>query len=398
MVVSRIKNFSILLHGAAEKGILLLFAALAALLIKNSKLSGLYDGFLHAEIGFSISGNIFDLPVHVIVNDLLMAIFFCLIGLEVKRELCEGHLSSPSERVLPLLAAVFGVVVPVIIYYGINYGDDVAIRGWAIPAATDIAFSLGILALFGKSIPTSYRIFLTALAIIDDIIAVAIIALFYNNNLLLDQLLYMTIVFCALIMLCRAKILILSPYMVLGGFLWYFCYRSGIHASIAGILLGLTVPMDVDPDSVSRTSPLRRLEVNLHAVTQYLIIPFFAFANSGINLHGMNLDALLNPITLGIALGLFVGKQVGITMVVLAAKKTGMKKNIQLKPFYGISALCGIGFTMSLLIAHLSFADAPAEYLIYAKLGIIIGSLLSAIVGGFVIMQYQKQLGKKASA
>lgn len=365
----------------ASGGVLLMAAAAAALVIANSPLSESYFHVLHIQIaGLSLS--------HWI-NDGLMAVFFLLVGLEIKRETLDGELSSWSRRVLPGVAALGGMLVPALIYVGFNLSTPETLRGWAIPAATDIAFALGVLSLLGPRVaPASLKIFLAALAIIDDLGAIVIIAVFYTDQLTLWALAGAGAVLALLITLNRLKITRLAPYLLLGCLLWWLLLKSGVHATLAGVALALTIPIlptPVGEDDESH-SPLHRLEHGLHPWVAYLIVPIFGFANAGVNLGAVGLAAMAAPSALGVAAGLFVGKQLGVFGFSALAIRLGAAKRptgANWTQLYGVSLLCGIGFTMSLFINNLAFRSAILQD--ETKLGVLAGSVLSALAGWAVM-------------
>ncbi|MGE0281400.1 MAG: Na+/H+ antiporter NhaA [Rhizobiaceae bacterium] len=370
------------LDSEAAGGIILMAAAALALIIANSPLAPAYFGALKAYVG----------PLNVAhwVNDALMAVFFLLVGLEIKREFLDGQLSTWPRRMLPGIAAVGGMAAPALIYVLINRDNPDVIRGWAIPTATDIAFALGVLSLLGSRVPASLKVFLTALAIIDDLGAVIIIALFYTANLSLEYLAGAAGVVVALIMLNRAGVLKLLPYLVLGALLWYFVLRSGVHATIAGVVLALTIPLVRSPGIEHDTdaSPLHRLEHALHKPVAFIVVPIFGFANAGVALGGVGLDTLAQSLPLGIAAGLVVGKLIGVFGSALLAIKAGLADfpaNARPAHLLGVALLCGIGFTMSLFIGLLAFPDNPATQ-DAVKIGILLGSLIAAVVGSVVLL------------
>lgn len=354
-------------------GILLVITAAIAMTIANSPLADLYQGTLHTYVmGMSIS--------HWI-NDGLMAVFFLLIGLEVKRELLEGALKSKETAIFPAIAAVGGMLAPALVYVLFNSGDPDAIQGWAIPAATDIAFALGIMALLGKRVPVSLKVFLLALAIIDDLGVVVIIALFYTSDLSTTALAVGFAMTAALFLLNSKHVTKLTPYMIVGFILWVAVLKSGVHATLAGVVIGFAIPLKGDKGSYS---PLKHMEHALHPYVAFAILPVFAFANAGISLEGVSLSSLGSALPLGIALGLLVGKPLGIFSFSWAAVKLGVAKlpeGINFKHIFAVSVLCGIGFTMSIFISSLAFGQANVEYDTYARLGILMGSTVSAILG-----------------
>ncbi len=370
----------------ATAGILLLISAIAAIIFANSGASYLYYEFVNLPINFSFGIISSHSSLGHFVNDGLMAVFFLVVSLEIKQELMIGHLSSSEQRNLPLIAALAGVIVPAVIFYYFNsdiiIGGDKAISGWAIPTATDIAFALGILALFGKRVPIALKVFLMALAIIDDLIAILIIALFYNTDLSIVAILSSVAVITILAMLNVAGVKKKTPYLCLGFILWVCVLNTGIHATLAGVLLGLFIPLSVKNDP--KKSPLKELIKELHYLVGFCIVPLFAFVNSGIILKGISLSSLFSdPIALGIMTGLFLGKQIGIFGIIYGLVKTGLCKkpaNSSWSQIYGVTLLAGIGFTMSIFVGNLAY---PGNEIMItsAKMGIIFGSALSAIIG-----------------
>ncbi|MBI6816933.1 Na+/H+ antiporter NhaA [Pseudomonas syringae pv. aptata] len=370
---------------AAESagGLVLMAAALAALIVANSPLADSYFAALHAVFaGLSVS--------HWI-NDGLMAIFFMLVGLEIKREVLAGQLASWSQRALPGFAALGGMVVPALIYVAFNWGRPDTIGGWAIPAATDIAFALGVLSLLGKRVPLSLKIFLSALAILDDLGAVLIIALFYTSDLSILMLLAALGSIAVLVALNRLGVKKLLPYLIVGALLWFFMLQSGIHATLAGVALALCIPLG-KPDEEAR-SPLLHLEEKLHPWVAFVVVPIFGFANAGVSLSGITADKLVDPVPLGVALGLLVGKQIGIFAMAALAIRAGLARlpdGSNWGQLYGVAALCGIGFTMSLFIGALAFPGTP-ELVDEVKVGVLIGSVLSAVLGVVVLRRFAQR-------
>jgi len=367
----------------AAGGIILILASAAAIIIANSPLQQDYTALLaHKLAGMSVE--------HW-VNDALMAIFFLLVGLEIKRELLAGELSTWSQRALPGFAALGGMIVPALIYLFFNRGSAEAMAGWAIPAATDIAFALGVLALLGSRVPVSLKIFLSALAILDDMGAVAIIALFYTSHISFVMLAAAALTLVVLFVMNRAGIKTLWPYLLVGCALWFFMLQSGVHATIAGVLLALFVPLGADD---TQESPLERLEHGLSPWVTFLILPIFGFANAGVSLSGLTAEEILSPVPVGVALGLFIGKQVGVFGLSLLAIRSGLARLPESSSWlqlYGVSALCGIGFTMSLFIGNLAFPTSPL-LVDEVKIGVLAGSILSAIVGMIVLrLSLQRQ-------
>jgi len=370
-----------LLRGEAGGGLVLMIAAAVALIVANSPLAPSYFGLLKTYIG--------GLSVLHWINDALMALFFLLVGLEIKREFLDGHLATWPRRVLPLIAAAGGMIAPAMIYVALNAGTPDTLRGWAIPTATDIAFALGVLALLGSRVPVSLKIFLTALAIIDDLGAVAIIAAFYTADLSLTWLSLAGLTLAALAGLNRAGVERLVPYLALGAVLWFVVLQSGVHATLAGVALALAIPLRRSPGRPDDTqSPLHILEHALHPWVAFLIVPVFGFANAGVSLAGMSWAAAFAPVTLGIAAGLFVGKQIGIFLTTWAAvrlKLADCPAGASMAQVYGVALLCGIGFTMSLFIGLLAFPTSAALQ-DEVKVGVLIGSVLSGAVGALVLL------------
>ncbi len=381
----------------AAGGILLVLAAVLAMLVANSSLYPFYDHILNGidfHVGFSDgeNGN-FQINKSLLlwINDGLMAIFFLLVGLEIKREVLVGELSGFSKALLPILAAIGGMMVPAAIYYGLNAEHADNLRGWAIPCATDIAFALGVLSLLGSRVPVSLKILLTAVAIIDDLGAILIIALFYTADLH-TNLLYMAIVpVLALFAMNRANLTSRAPYILAGVVLWILVLKSGVHATMAGVITALFIPLSV-PDPEERRSPAQRLEHDLHPWVVYLILPVFAFANAGVPLSGLGVEAVFQPVTLGIMLGLFVGKQLGVFASLYLAIKSGLCQKpdgASWSQLYGVSILCGIGFTMSLFIGGLAFSGIAMQAEV--RIGVIAGSILSAVAAYMLLRMSPKK-------
>ncbi len=385
MIQKITKGFTSFFKLEAASGIVLLFAAVIALFISNSELSILYFSTLERYLFIGI--NNFGLKLSVLhwINDALMAIFFFFVTLEIKREFLQGELSNIKQALLPIIAAVGGMVVPALVYVFINLGDGETLKGWAIPSATDIAFSLGVLSLLGKRVPLSLKVFLTALAIIDDLGAIVIIALFYSGDLSIKYLSLMLLAFVVLLVINKFNIKKFLPYLIVGIFLWDFTHNSGIHATIAGVLLAMTIPhRKKDKDF----SLLIKVE---HAISPYVafgIMPIFAFANAGVSLDGLSFSSLLDKVPLGIVLGLFIGKQLGVfvfSYVSIKFKIAQMPSNTSWYNFYGVGVLTGIGFTMSLFVGNLAFAE-NMQYMDGVKIGVLTGSLLSTLFGYFLIL------------
>ena len=367
-------------------GILLLCAAILAMVVANSPLSGFYDQFLDTTIAVQIGALAINKPLLLWVNDGLMAVFFFLIGLEIKREIMEGELSSFSQIILPGIGALGGMLVPAAIYVWLNWGDAVAIDGWAIPVATDIAFALALLGLFGTRAAVSLKVFLLTLAIFDDLAAIIIIAVFYSGDLSLTALVFGGLSLLVGVAMNRLGVKRISAYVILGVVLWVAVLKSGVHATLAGVLIAFCIPMR---DERGR-SPLNDLEHDLHGPVAFVILPLFAFANAGLSLDGMSFDALVHPVTLGVILGLLVGKPIGILGFVGAAVALGFARlpdKVTWSQLLGVALACGIGFTMSLFIAGLAFEHGSGDYFSGDRLGILAGSILSALVG-YVVLQF----------
>jgi len=369
----------------AASGLVLLFAAVVALVISNSDYAELYFSTLNEYLFIGINNIGLKLSVLHWINDALMAIFFFFVTLEIKREFLQGELSNIKQALLPIIAAVGGMLVPALFYVFINLGDSETLNGWAIPSATDIAFSLGVLSLLGKRVPLSLKVFLTALAIIDDLGAIVIIALFYSGNLSIKYLALMLLAFIILLVINKFNIKKFLPYLIVGIFLWDFTHNSGIHATIAGVLLAMTIPHRKKEKDFSL---LIKVE---HAISPYVafgIMPLFAFANAGVSLEGLSFASLLDKVPLGIVLGLFVGKQLGVfifSYVSIKLKVAQMPSNTSWYNFYGVGVLTGIGFTMSLFVGNLAFVE-NMQYMDGVKIGVLTGSLLSTLFGYFLIL------------
>ncbi|MCR6631703.1 MAG: Na+/H+ antiporter NhaA [Magnetospirillum sp.] len=373
-------------------GILLVLMMVVALALVNSPLGGWYDRVLHIHVAVPLGPLVLDKSLLHWINDGLMAVFFLLVALEIKREMLEGELSQLGQVLLPAIGALGGMAVPALIFAAFN-ADSPNLRGWAIPSATDIAFSLGVLSVLGRAVPASLRVFLAALAIIDDLGAILIIAFFYSGELSWGFLGGAGAAVLALAALNRLGVRHLAPYLVVGAVLWVCMLESGVHATVAGVLLGLFIPLKGEAEA--HRAPLRRLEHALHPWVAFLILPIFALANSGLSFAGIGLDALDDPVFLGVALGLFAGKQLGVFACAWAMIKAGwarLPEGADWRQFYGTCVLTGIGFTMSLFIAGLAFPDGDA--MAATRLGVLLGSLLSAVAGYAVIAV----LGKRKTA
>jgi len=369
----------------SASGLVLLISAVIALIISNSSLSSLYFNTLEHYLFIGIYNFGIKLSVLHWINDALMAIFFFFVTLEIKREFLQGELSNPKQAALPIIAAIGGMLVPALIYIYINIDNSQTLNGWAIPSATDIAFSLGVLSLLGSRVPLSLKVFLTALAIIDDLGAIIIIAFFYSGDLSIKYLMLMLLIFISLMLLNKFNIKKFLPYLILGFFLWFFTHESGIHATISGVLLATVIPHRKKEKDFSL---LIKIE---HAISPYVafgIMPLFALANAGVSLNGMNLNSLLLPVPLGIVLGLFVGKQIGVflfSIISIKLKIAQLPTNSNWLSLYGVGILTGIGFTMSLFVGNLAFIE-NTQYMGGVKIGVLTGSLLSTLCGYFLLL------------
>ena len=390
MIKTLSKPFKWFFQLEAASGLVLLIAAIIALVISNSIFSELYFSTLEQYLFIGINDFGLKLSVHHWINDLLMAVFFFFVTLEIKREFIQGELSNLKKALLPIIGAVGGMVVPALVYVSINFGNTETLNGWAIPSATDIAFSLGILSLLGSRVPISLKIFLTALAIIDDLGAILIIAFFYSGDLSITYLSLILISYILLLVLNKLGVKKFIPYLIIGALMWFFTYKSGIHATIAGVLLASTIPHRIKDKDFSL---LIKLEHAISPYVAFLIMPIFAFANAGVSLMGLSLSSLLEPVPLGILLGLFIGKQVGVMVSSYLAVKLGaaqMPDNSSWLSLYGISILTGVGFTMSLFVGNLAFAGS-IHYMDGVKIGVLSGSLLSTIFGYFLLLYASKK-------
>jgi NhaA family Na+:H+ antiporter len=370
-------------HDAAS-GIVLLGSAFLALILQNSPASWLYDGLLGTPVTIGVGAVVLDKPLLLWINDGLMAIFFFLVGLEIKRELMVGELSTAKQAALPVIAAIGGMVVPAVIYSVINWTDDIALHGWAIPAATDIAFAVGVLALLGTRVPTALKVFLLALAIIDDLGAIIIIAFFYTSSLSLVALGLAAIGVALLAILNFRGVTHIASYVLVGLFIWLCVLESGVHATLAGVVTALAIPLTI-PEGKTQ-SPLVKLEDALHPWVTFGVLPLFAFGNAGVTLAGMTLAKVFSAIPMGIALGLFIGKPIGIFGLSFAAiklKLAGKPEGSTWPQLFGVSILGGIGFTMSLFIGTLAFVDADRAAEI--RIGVLLGSIVSAIAGYLIL-------------
>ena len=374
----------------AASGLVLLIAAILALIISNGSLADLYFHTLEKYLFIGVNDFGLKLSVHHWINDALMAIFFFFVTLEIKREFIQGELSNLKQAMLPIIAAVGGMIIPALFYVVINFGNSETMNGWAIPSATDIAFSLGILSLLGSRVPISLIVFLTALAIIDDLGAILIIAFFYSGDLSIVYLSLILISYILLLILNKFSIKVFTPYLIIGLFMWFFTYKSGIHATIAGVLLASTIPHRLKERDFSL---LVKLEHAISPYVAFMIMPLFAFANAGVSLTGLSLSTLLNPVPLGILCGLFFGKQIGVLLfsfVSIKLKFAEMPNNSTWLSLYGVSILTGIGFTMSLFVGNLAFVE-NVQYMDGVKIGVLAGSLLSTLAGYFLLLVTSKK-------
>lgn len=376
LIVDAVRDFMKL---ESAGGILLLFASVVALLVANSPLAGFYSELLDTTVAVQVGALSINKPLLLWINDGLMAVFFFLIGLEIKREVMEGELSSFSQIILPGMGALGGMIVPAALYAWLNWGDAVALDGWAIPVATDIAFALALLGVFGSRVPTSLKVFLLTLAIFDDLAAIVIIALFYSGDLAVSSLLVAAVALVIGVVMNRMGVTRTSSYILLGIVLWIAVLKSGVHATLAGVLIAFCVPMRDQQGQ----SPLRTLEHDLHGPVAFAVLPLFAFANAGLSLGGMSVADLAHPVTLGVILGLLVGKPLGILAFVgiaVALRFVQLPNNVSWLQIVGVAFACGIGFTMSLFIAGLAFEHGSGDYFSGDRLGILLGSILSALV------------------
>ena len=391
MPVTTIQSF---LKQEAASGIILMFAAVFAMILANSPWAHWYDLLLDIPVVVAIGSFEIAKPLLLWINDGLMALFFFLVGLELKREFLEGDLSKPGQVTLPAIGALGGMIMPALCYVAFNYNNPAAISGWAIPTATDIAFALGILAIIGSKVPLQLKVFLTSLAIFDDLGAIIIIALFYTEQLSVTSLVISAVLLMVLFVLNKKGVKSTSPYIFVGVVLWVAVLKSGVHATLAGVILAFFIPIK---GNAGEPSPLKSLEHNLHSAVAFIVLPIFAFANAGINFSGVGIDQVVAPVPLGIILGLLLGKQLGVFGFCFIAIKLGVAKlpeNVNWQLLYGVALLCGVGFTMSLFIGSLAFEQSADSPLFQDRLGIVIGSLISGILGYIVI---KNALNKNAS-
>ncbi len=379
-MIRQIKNF---LKLESSGGILLFTAAILAIICANTSVQSVYFDFLQTQVVLKVGAFAIDKPLLMWINDGFMAVFFVLVGLEVKREMFEGSLSSVRKASLPAFAAFGGMIVPALIYYFINHHDPELVRGWAIPMATDIAFALGIVALLSKQVPLPLKMFLLALAIIDDIGAIVVIAIFFSHEMSMPALIVASLAIITLFTMNRYKVVSMIHYLIVGSILWASVLKSGVHATLAGVIIGFAIPLR----GKNGETPLYHLEHILAPWCSFVILPLFAFANAGVSFDGMSLEKLISPVPLGIAFGLFIGKPVGVFLfsyVAVLLRLAGLPQGVNFKQIFAIAVLCGIGFTMSVFIAGLAFGadnNDGSNMLPLAQLGILIGTNLSAVLG-----------------
>jgi NhaA family Na+:H+ antiporter len=366
----------------AASGIVLMLAAALAMVVANSPWHDAYEHLRHLPLGLDIGGFSLRMGAGHWINDALMAVFFLLVALEIKREIASGQLSSAAQMLLPVLCAIGGVAVPALLFFAVNRGDATALRGWAVPTATDIAFALGILALLGPRVPLGMKLLLSTIAVVDDLVAIVIIALFYTHDLQAQMLGWAALGIGLMALLNLRGVRALAPYLLIGVVVWYCVLKSGVHATLAGVVTGLLVPLRGKADDAP--SPLETLEHALHPWVAFAILPLFAFANAGLSLAGLKPADMLAPVPLGVVLGLVLGKPVGIVGVAVLARATGIARypeGMDFKALLGLGLLCGVGFTMSLFIANLAFADTAGHFAESTILGVLCGSLVSALLG-----------------
>ncbi len=386
------KAFRDMINHDTAGGILLVVCAILALIVANSPLYGPYQAMLDIPVMVQFGEFAIAKPLLLWINDGLMAIFFLLVGLEVKRELFEGHLSSPAQIALPAIAALAGIAIPALVFLAFNHDQANTVQGWAIPAATDIAFALGVFSLFGRSLPVSLKMFLLSVAIFDDIGAIVIIALFYSGELAYNSMLVAAGGLTVMFVLNRMRVRVTAVYLLVGLVVWAAVLKSGVHATLAGFAIAWFIPLNLKDEDGNRM--LAQLEHRLQPWVAFFIVPVFAFANAGVQFLGIGVDALLNPLSIGIAAGLFLGKQLGIFTACWLAVKSGLAslpQGANWRQVYGVCVLCGIGFTMSLFIGSLAFEGVDASYMNSVKIGVLLGSLLSAILGSWLISRNTKK-------
>ncbi len=370
----------------SASGILLIFSTILAFIFANTFLVKFYELLLSTPLEIHLGNLSIAKPLLLWINDGLMAVFFFLVGLELKRELLEGELSNKKNIVLPGIGAIGGMAIPALIYLSFNYNDPVAANGWAIPAATDIAFALGILSLLGSRVPISCKIFLTSLAVFDDVGAIIIIAFFYTSNISTTALAIVAVCLLFLTILNNKNMCSKSPYILIGVIMWVAMLKSGVHATLVGILLAFFIPLKSRTDS--NISPLKDFETDLHAVVSFFVLPVFAFANAGISFSSIGIESITHPVTAGIALGLIAGKLIGVFLfcwIAVHFKYTSLPEGMNMQRLLGLSALCGIGFTMSMFIGSLAFEETGVNLLFDERVGIIIGSFCSGVIGYFIL-------------
>lgn len=379
-----------LIHHEATGGILLILAAGIALIAANTPLQVYYNQLLSTRVMVAVGNFALSKPLLLWINDGLMTLFFLVVGLELKREMRTGSLNSVAKIALPAIAAIGGMLVPALIYAAINRNDEYALQGWAIPTATDIAFALGVFSLLGSRIPSSLKVFLVSLAIFDDIGAIVIIALFYTDNLSITAMACAGTGIAILWFMNYQRVLSTAAYLLVGLFIWVSLLKSGVHATLSGILLAMFIPFHGEDSDGKPVQPMYELEKDLHGPVAYLVLPLFAFANAGLDLSGLTLADLLAPVPLGILLGLFIGKQIGVllfTWIAVTFKLGRLAEDVSWSQLYGVALLCGIGFTMSLFIGALAFEQTIEHQAMHDRLGILVGSLFSAI-GGYIWLAY----------
>jgi len=384
MAITTIKEF---LHKESAGGLLLVGAAVVAMVLVNSPLDFLYFALLDTPVSIQVGALVLDKPLLLWINDGLMAVFFFLIGLEIKREVLEGELSDPARLVIPAIAAVGGMAVPAMVYIAMNQGDPAALAGWAIPTATDIAFALGVLSLLGSRVPNALKLFLLTLAIIDDLGAIIIIALFYSGDLSMISLAVASAALITLFLMNKKGVTKIAPFILVGAVLWMAVLKSGVHATLAGVVLAFFIPLK---GPANGESPLLHLEHILHPYVAFAILPIFAFANTGLDFTGLSLESLLHPVPLGIATALILGKQVGVfafSWIAIKLRLGKLPEGVNWLSIYGVSALCGIGFTMSLFISGLAAEEIGTGEMVDDRLGILLGSLISALIG-FLVLKF----------
>lgn len=389
MAITTIETF---LKKESASGIILMFSAVFAMILANSPWASWYNLLLDVPVVVAVGTLEIAKPLLLWINDGLMALFFFLVGLELKREFLEGDLSQPGQVTLPAIGALGGMLMPALIYAAFNYDNVNALNGWAIPTATDIAFALGILAIIGSKVPLQLKVFLTSLAIFDDLGAIIIIALFYTDQLSTMALVISAVMLSILFVLNRKNVTSTSPYIFIGVVLWVAVLKSGVHATLAGVILAFFIPIKGKGDD---PSPLKSLEENLHSTVAFIVLPIFAFANAGISFIGVGVEQVMSPVPAGIIFGLLVGKQVGVFGFCFIGIKLGFAKlpaNVNWTLLYGVALLCGVGFTMSLFIGSLAFEQTSNSVLYQDRLGIVIGSLMSGILGYLVINRAVKKI------